>query len=130
MKMPCELVVNYVLPTAKCAMAKELVTKYGMRQTDVARLFGVTPAAISQYMSGNRGGSSIIDESEYRDGFYGIVMEMADSIAAGMDTTEALCHVCEYAKSSGLLTDLYMKEGYDAEAVGTFYCPRQFVETE
>ncbi|MBP5203428.1 MAG: transcriptional regulator, partial [Candidatus Methanomethylophilaceae archaeon] len=69
MKLPCELIVMHVLPTARGALAKELVGRHGMTQVQVAALFGVTNAAVSQYLKAVRGGNSVIDRSEYRSDF-------------------------------------------------------------
>ena len=55
MKIPCELVVWYVLPTIRREVARELVNSHGMSQAEVARKFGVTDAAISQYLKKKRG---------------------------------------------------------------------------
>lgn len=124
MKVPCELIVTHILPTAKGALAKELVNSHGMTQVQVARLFGVTSAAVSQYLKGIRGGNSIIDKSAYKDDFYELIREMADDIAAGADVTEALCSICDYVRESGLLKALYIYEGYPADKITFLECPK------
>ena len=77
MKMPCELIVTHILPTARGALAKELVHNHGMTQVQVANLFGVTSAAVSQYIKGLRGGNNLIDKSAYRDDFYKMIADSA-----------------------------------------------------
>jgi hypothetical protein len=129
-KVPCELIVTYILPTAKGSLVRELVNKHGMTQVRVAKLFGVTSAAISQYMKGVRGGNSIIDKSTYKEDFYAMIVDMADSIAAGLDVAEALCLICDYVRESGLLKALYVFEGYPPEKADLFQCPRGTVQIE
>ncbi len=124
MKMPCELIVTHILPTARGAIAKELVTRHGMTQTQVAKLFGVTSAAVSQYIKGMRGGNMLIDKSAYRDDFYAMIADTADRIAAGADITESLCMICSFVKESGLLRALYVFEGYTGELGVCMDCPR------
>lgn len=124
MKMPCELIVTHILPTARGALARELVTKHGMTQTQVARIFGVTSAAVSQYLKGLRGGNNLIDRSAYRDDFYAVISRMADDIADGADVTESLCGICGFVKESGLLRALYVFEGYSGELGQCMDCPR------
>ena len=124
MKMPCELIVTHILPTARGAIAKELVTRHGMTQTQVAKLFGVTSAAVSQYIKGMRGGNMLIDKSAYRDDFYAMIADTADRIAAGADITESLCMICWFVKESGLLRALYVFEGYTGELGVCMDCPR------
>jgi predicted transcriptional regulator len=55
MKIPCELIVWYVLPSIRRELARELVEKHKLTQAEVARRFGVTDAAISQYLKSKRG---------------------------------------------------------------------------
>lgn len=124
MKMPCELVVTYVLPTARGALARELVEKHGMTQTQVAKLFGVTSAAVSQYIKGMRGGNNLIDRSAYKPDFDAMISSTADAIASGTDVTEALCGICTFVKRCGLLRALYVYEGYDDEMATCMDCPR------
>ncbi len=123
MKLPCELIVTHILPTARGALAKELVNRHNMTQVQVAGLFGVTSAAVSQYLKGFRGGNAIIDRSEYRNDFYKMISKMADRVAAGEDVTEALCGICHFVKDCGLLRALYILEGYNGELGICMECP-------
>lgn len=124
MKLPCELIVTHILPTARGSLAKELVNRHGMTQVQVARLFGVTSAAVSQYLKGLRGGNNLIDKSAYREDFYNLIAKSADAVAAGEDVTEALCGICAFVKESGLLRALYVFEGYTGDLGVCMECPR------
>jgi len=126
-KVPCEMIVTYVLPTAKGALAKELVINHGMTQVQVAKIFGVTSAAVSQYLKGIRGQNSIIDKSAYRDDFYKLIEGLANGIAADGNLVEALCQVCNFVKESGLLKALYVNDGYSPEDIAKFDCPRHMI---
>ena len=109
------MIVTYILPTAKGALARELVNQHGLTQVEVSRLFGVTSAAISQYIKGTRGGNDIIDKSAYKEDFYKFISTMANEIMAGMQVPEAMCRICEFVKESGLLKALYINEGCKPE---------------
>ena len=124
MKLPCELIVTHVLPTARGALAKDLVTRHGMTQTQVAKVFGVTSAAVSQYIKGLRGDNPLIDRSAYRDDFYAMISDTADRIVAGADVAESLCGICAFVKETGLLRALYVYEGYSGELSEHCECPR------
>ena len=54
MKSPCEQVVWDVLPGIRAAIAEALV-KRGMAQKEVSELLGISPPAVSQYVSKKRG---------------------------------------------------------------------------
>ena len=124
MKMPCELIVTHILPTARGALAKELVHNHGMTQVQVANLFGVTSAAVSQYIKGLRGGNNLIDKSAYRDDFYKMIADSANAVAGGEDLTESLCRISAFVKESGLLKALYVFEGYSGDLGICAECPR------
>ncbi len=51
--------VQNVLPIFRSLMARELVKKYGLSQTDVAKRLGITQAAVSQYLCSKRGKGGI-----------------------------------------------------------------------
>ena len=127
MKMPCELIVTHILPTARGALAKELVHNHGMTQVQVANLFGVTSAAVSQYIKGLRGGNNLIDKSAYREDFYKMIADKADAVANGRDLTDALCEICSFVKESGLLKALYVYEGYSGELGLCIECPKNSI---
>ena len=109
MKVPCELIVWYVLPMIRREMAAELVSVHGMSQADVARKFDVTDAAVSQYMKRKRGGRPGMDEADpdYRM-FMGELRESARRIAEDdADFSLEMCRLCGVFKRSGLLDKAY-----------------------
>lgn len=124
MKLPCELVVSHILPMARGAISRDLVDRYGVTQAKVAEMFGVTAAAVSQYLSGTRGGDELIDNSAYKDDFYDVIRDVSDCIMDGEDISDCLCRVCAFSKSSGLLRALYVYEGYDPDNAKCMECPR------
>jgi predicted transcriptional regulator len=130
MKLPCELIVMHVLPTARGALAKELVGRHGMTQVQVAALFGVTNAAVSQYLKGVRGGNSVIDRSEYRSDFYEEISRIADKVAAGEDVTACLCTICRFVKECGLLKALYVLEGCSPDKLPNVGCPKYIIDID
>jgi hypothetical protein len=124
------MIVTYILPTAKGALARQLVNEHGLTQVEVSRLFGVTSAAISQYIKGTRGGNELIDKSAYRDDFYEYISSMASEIMLGLPVSEALCNICDYVKSNGLLRALYVYEGYSPDKLDVFECPRIILRSD
>lgn len=108
MKTPCEIVVWYVLPTIRREIAKELVDVHNMKQADVGRIFGVTDAAISQYLNKKRGGSTMIEDSDEYLGFLDEIRKSARLIAEKKsDMSVEMCRLCNYIKNVGLLAKIY-----------------------
>lgn len=124
MKLPCELVVFDVLPTARGELVKELVKVHGYSQAKVAVMFGVTSAAISQYIKGLRGGNKYIDSSVYRNAFYEYVAGSAERITKGADVTDELCKICNFVKRVGMLDEIYIMKGAKENLVKCVECPR------
>lgn len=108
MKTPCEVVVWYVLPTIRREIAKELVETYHMKQADVGRIFGVTDAAISQYLKKKRGGSAFIENSSHYGEFLEEVKRSAKLIVEEKsDMSVEMCRICSFIKTIGLLAEVY-----------------------
>lgn len=108
MKIPCEIIVSYVLPIVRREVAVELVTVHHMSQAEVARRFGVTDAAISQYLKRKRGDSSMIEQSENYPKLLEVIKEAAEKIAEGKTEFEMeMCRICAIVKKLGLLDEIY-----------------------
>jgi predicted transcriptional regulator len=107
MKIPCELIVWYVLPSIRRELARELVEKHHLSQAEVARRFGVTDAAISQYLKAKRGTSKEIENSGKYEEFRAEVEQAANRIVAGSDIVTETCRICEMVKRSGMLIKVY-----------------------
>ncbi|HEY3420568.1 MAG TPA: helix-turn-helix domain-containing protein [Methanomassiliicoccales archaeon] len=107
MKIPCELIVWYVLPSIRRELARELVEKHHLSQAEVARRFGVTDAAISQYLKAKRGTSKEIENSGKYEEFKHEVEVAAVRIMNGSDMVTETCRICEMVKKSGMLIKVY-----------------------
>lgn len=107
MKMPCELIVWYVLPAIRRDLAAALKRK-GMAQKEIAEKLGITPAAVSQYAKARRGRSRF--KSPEMDAQ---IEHLADGIAAGTitDIQPGTCAVCGVCKKTPVLEKVYEKYG-------------------
>lgn len=108
MKIPCELVVWYVLPAIRREIANELVTTYKMPQSQVAKKFGVTDAAVSQYMKKKRGENSVIEQSPTYAQFKEEIKKSAGRIVnENADFSSEICKICGVVKELGILAKVY-----------------------
>ena len=110
MKIPCEVVVWHVLPMIRKELANELVTIHEISQAEVARRFGVTDAAVSQYIRKKRGENSAIEQCHSYPVFLDAIKESAMRIAnSGATIENEICRLCNIVRTSGLLAEIYEK---------------------
>jgi uncharacterized protein len=97
MKSPCEEVVWDVLPSIRAAIAEELVRR-GLSQKEVSKLLGITPPAVSQYVSKKRG-YNIVFEDDVRVE----INRLADDLMTGPveDLVSRICVVCRKLRNEG-----------------------------
>jgi predicted transcriptional regulator len=91
MKSPCEVIVWDVLPSIRAAIAEELV-KRGLSQKEVSRLLGITPPAVSQYVSKKRGYNIQFDDDVRLS-----IEKLADDLIQNKvdNLVERICEVCK-----------------------------------
>ncbi len=110
MRLPCELVSKYVLPTLRSMVAKELIEKHKFSQVRAAREIGTTQAAISQYLYSKRG-TKKLHELEAAIEIRQIAEQMAQEIAANngssTDVLVKFCDSCRSLRSSRALCKLH-----------------------
>lgn len=124
MKIPCELIVWYVLPTIRRELARELVECHSMTQAEVARRFGVTDAAISQYLKKKRGANPEMEQGIGYDEFKDEISRSALLIKEGdADIVSETCRICGVVKDSGMLSRIYeVQLGYRPPSC---VCPKE-----
>jgi len=90
MKSPCEDVVWNVLPGIRAAIAEELVKK-GVSQKDASKILGLSPPAVSQYVSKKRGYNIVLSEE-----VKGAIERLADDLKHNrvVDPSERVCEIC------------------------------------
>jgi predicted transcriptional regulator len=91
MKSPCEVIVWDVLPSIRAAIAEELV-KRGLSQKEVSRLLGITPPAVSQYVSKKRGYNI-----QFADDVKLSIEKLADDLIQNKvdNLVERICEICK-----------------------------------
>ncbi len=58
---PCEIAAKEVMPSIRASIAYILITEMKLSKYEAAKLLGITPAAISNYIERKRGGK-FVDE--------------------------------------------------------------------
>ena len=155
MKMPCEIVIWYILPAIRRELTRSLVEEFGRSQRETAHILKLTDAAVSQYLSDKRG-KLVIKDAEILEK----ISIIAKQITEGKEIAiEDFCRICVMMRRSpevnkefavSLLpcamdeTELLLTEGESADinwyarsarsirsrfALGVYY-PTQFIDNE
>ncbi len=102
MKSPCEKFVLEVMPSVRALIAKELIDKYALSQTEAAKIIGITRPAISQYLSARRG-SKMIKQLRINPVIRELISRAASTVVKNEATSESItniiCEICQILKS-------------------------------
>lgn len=96
METPCQKIVWDLVPAIRASLAIELVNR-GQSQAASAKLLGIAPSAVSQYISGKRG---------YRIEFQGETKELIEKLAQDLidnkveDFVPRICKICVSARGN------------------------------
>ena len=98
MSITCEKVARHILPIYRSFVAKELINKYNLTQSEAAKKLGTTQAAISQYINSKRGVKSVINYDEIEPLIQKAAAKVAKHIATVQVTPEefsaTFCELC------------------------------------
>jgi predicted transcriptional regulator len=94
MKSPCEVIVWDILPSIRAAIAEELVRRQ-ISQKEVSKMLGITPPAVSQYVSKKRGYSI-----EFDDNVKSAISKLADDLTQRKvdNLVERICEICKMSR--------------------------------
>jgi predicted transcriptional regulator len=94
----CEIIGKYVLPIFRSMLAKELVQKYKLSQTETAKKLGTTQAAVSQYLSSKRAYKGVEQVEEYMPKIKAMAADTARKLVnkeiSAKDVTPDFCSLC------------------------------------
>ena len=94
----CEIIGKYVLPIFRSMLAKELVQKYHLSQTEASKKLGTTQAAVSQYLSSKRAFKGMEHVEEYLPKIRIMATETAQKLVnkqiSTQEVTPHFCNLC------------------------------------
>ena len=126
MRLPCEIIIIDILPVIRKELAVKLVHSHSLSKATVARMFGVSGTAVSQYIHGTRGGDEKIRDSPNYSEFIGEIGASAKKIVLNESTVDIeLCRICEYVKEIGMHEYANGRAGADMPPVKCAECPKQ-----
>ena len=87
------------IPVIRKEIAESMTKNFGLTQKETAKKLGVTPAAISQYLSKKRGKTKIIDQD--------ILIEINTTVERiimydNVNIVSETCRICQILRSRGI----------------------------
>jgi hypothetical protein len=117
--LPCEIAVKSVIPAIKAVIAKELVETYGLKQSQVAEILGISQSAVSKYTRKVRGYVIKIDDVKE---IQSLINDMINLLVNGTyERAEFLrffCQACIAIRSKGLMCQFCQKADPKIEECG------------
>lgn len=101
LKTPCEYMQWHGLPIIRKEIVKSLINNFGLNQKEVAEVLGLTPAAISQYLSRKRGKINIVNTDILSE--INISAEKIINHGPAIVTSE-ICRICCILRKHGMLS--------------------------
>ena len=111
MLLPSEIEAKSLIPAVRAILAKKLIKEYSLKEEDVAKVLGITQAAVSNYVRGTRGDIELISKLEsVRE-----VMRMIDDIGKDLSTNKAytpstlakFVGLCNYMRYTLIICDVH-----------------------
>ena len=105
--MPCEVGVKAVLPAIRALMARTIVEKHGMKETQVAEILGLSQSAISRYTSKDRGNTITIENvPEVQTLIDQMINLLLYNSHQKTELLELFCKTCKIIREKGLICQL------------------------
>jgi predicted transcriptional regulator len=109
--MPCEVGVKAVLPAIRALMARTIVEKHGMKETQVAEILGLSQSAISRYTSKDRGNIITIENvPEVQTLIDQMINLLLYNAHQKTELLELFCKTCKIIREKGLICQLCQKK--------------------
>ncbi len=96
--LPCENIIWYGIPVIRRELAFCLINRFGLSQKEAADKLGITPSAVSQYISKKRGKITILDEKIIEE--INLSAKKINNQGESILNSE-ICKICKILKSEG-----------------------------
>ncbi|HKX21273.1 MAG TPA: helix-turn-helix domain-containing protein [Nitrososphaeraceae archaeon] len=111
MLLPSEIESKLLIPAIRAILSKELVVEKGLKEDEVARMLGITQAAVSNYLRGTRGDNEIISKltslSEIMSMIKEISADLSTNRAYTAKTLSKFIALCNYMRYSLIICDAH-----------------------
>jgi hypothetical protein len=104
---PCEVAVKTVSPAIRALLAKKLLEKHDLKETQVAEILGVTQSAVSKYHKNVRGTTIPIENiPEIQTIANQMIVLLLKSPTQQAELIDLFCRACSIIRNKGLMCGL------------------------
>ena len=111
MLLPSEIESKLLITAVRAILSKELVTEKGLKEEEVARLLGITQAAVSNYLRGTRGDNELISKLVSLSEIMSMIKEISDDLSTNRaytaKTLSKFIALCNYMRYSLIICDAH-----------------------
>jgi predicted transcriptional regulator len=111
MLLPSEIESKLLIPAVRAILSKELIIEKGLKEEEVARLLGITQAAVSNYLRGTRGDNELISKLVSLSEIMSMIKEISDDLSTNRaytaKTLSKFIALCNYMRYSLIICDAH-----------------------
>ena len=111
MLLPSEIESKLLIPAVRAILSKELVIEKGLKEEEVARMLGITQAAVSNYLRGTRGDNELISKLMSLSEIMSMIKENGDDLSTNRaytaKTLSKFIALCNYMRFSLIICDAH-----------------------
>ena len=111
MLLPSEIEAKSLIPAIRSILAQKLIKEYGLKEEDVAKVLGVTQAAVSNYVRGTRGDTQLVTKLESVLEVTRMIEDIARDLASNKaytpSTMAKFVQLCNYMRYTFIICDVH-----------------------
>jgi len=111
MLLPSEIESKLLIPAIRAILSKELVIEKGLKEEEVAKMLGITQAAVSNYLRGTRGDNELISKLMSLSEIMSMIKEISNDLSTNRaytaKTLSKFIGLCNYMRYSLIICDAH-----------------------
>jgi uncharacterized protein len=111
MLLPSEIEAKSLIPAIRSILAQKLIKEYCLKEEDVAKVLGVTQAAVSNYVRGTRGDTQLVAKLESVLEVARMIEDIARDLASNKaytpSTMAKFVQLCNYMRYTFIICDVH-----------------------
>jgi predicted transcriptional regulator len=111
MLLPSEIESKLLIPAIRAILSREMVIEKGLKEEEVARMLGITQAAVSNYLRGTRGDNELIAKLMSLSEIMSMIKEISNDLSTNRaytaKTLSKFIGLCNYMRYSLIICDAH-----------------------